>query len=483
MNTFSVCPIQSFYHSSGQSSEELEHITLRLQHISLNDVITRLAMPLLCFDFMSGYNYPVELYQKKSVVLYRGSAETILQHAVRHARMRQYRQIMPKKLVALMEESLIRIERSNRLHGPHTSAAVILQAAYDPDEVMASTMWLAQLECIAKTHYISIQIMGEHEQLGSSIRDVKHELSSRVIKALIIRAHGDTNLLAFSSTNLYRTMQARAEDFICLEQQATIYFNSCLTGLGLAERIASIQPRPVYAATERVATSFYTNCCCHGLEMIAFTSEYKQIVKKFQQHENAVIATVPCTATDETINTIYRTILQQIHDSAESGDTLAQNRAGIVYERGYLHTQQSYYKAAKWYRKAAEQGDSVAQCNLAKVFWFGLGVAQSYLLALQWLRRAAEQGNEDAQYYLGRAYWHGQGVPQSDAIAVQWFGRAASQGHAQAVQALREITTAVSPPVVPVASQSSNTDAWPLCQLISGLINRLGTSLFRCIRT
>ncbi len=62
----------------------------------------------------------------------------------------------------------------------------------------------------------------------------------------------------------------------------------------------------------------------------------------------------------------------------------------------------------------------------------GWGVPQSDEEAAKWFHKAAEQGNTDAQFNLGILYAVGQGVPQSDAEAVKWFRKAAEQGHAKA---------------------------------------------------
>jgi TPR repeat protein len=42
---------------------------------------------------------------------------------------------------------------------------------------------------------------------------------------------------------------------------------------------------------------------------------------------------------------------------------------------------QDYTEAAKWYRKAAEQGDTEAQYNLGLAYTKGLGAPQGFVLA------------------------------------------------------------------------------------------------------
>jgi len=51
----------------------------------------------------------------------------------------------------------------------------------------------------------------------------------------------------------------------------------------------------------------------------------------------------------------------------------------------------------KWFRKAAEQGDAVAQSNLGFMYHQGLGVQQDFIQAYVWLGFAAAGGIEHAR--------------------------------------------------------------------------------------
>ena len=83
-------------------------------------------------------------------------------------------------------------------------------------------------------------------------------------------------------------------------------------------------------------------------------------------------------------------------------------------------------------RKAAEQGQLIAQFNLGSFFEHGRGVAQSYEEAAKWWLRAAEKGFASAQVNLGNLFQDGYGVVQSDERAIMWWQKAAEQGHAVA---------------------------------------------------
>jgi len=60
----------------------------------------------------------------------------------------------------------------------------------------------------------------------------------------------------------------------------------------------------------------------------------------------------------------------------------------------------NFAAAVKWYRKAAEQGDSMAQVNLGLRYYTGEGVPKDYVQAYKWLNLAAGQRNEDAKRFL-----------------------------------------------------------------------------------
>ena len=62
--------------------------------------------------------------------------------------------------------------------------------------------------------------------------------------------------------------------------------------------------------------------------------------------------------------------------------------------------QQNSGEAAKWYRRAAEQGDAEAQKRLALLYLQGRGVAKDPREAEKWYRKPAGQGDPDAQSAL-----------------------------------------------------------------------------------
>ena len=101
--------------------------------------------------------------------------------------------------------------------------------------------------------------------------------------------------------------------------------------------------------------------------------------------------------------------LDALRKAAEQGDAVAQYNLGVCYANGN-GVNQDMTEAVKWWRLAAEQGDAVAQYNLGVCYANGNGVNQDMTEAVKWWRKAAEQGNADAQYNLGGCYYNGAGT-------------------------------------------------------------------------
>ena len=93
-------------------------------------------------------------------------------------------------------------------------------------------------------------------------------------------------------------------------------------------------------------------------------------------------------------------------------------------------------EAARLFRKAAAQGNPVAQSNLGAFYQNGKGVPKDELEAARLFRCAAEQGNSSGQSNLGLCCEYGKGVPKDEQEAVRWYKLAADQGHARAMNNL-----------------------------------------------
>jgi TPR repeat protein len=61
------------------------------------------------------------------------------------------------------------------------------------------------------------------------------------------------------------------------------------------------------------------------------------------------------------------------------------------------------------------------------MYEFGRRVPQDYILAAKWYARAAEQGEPHGQHFLGLLYDKGQGVPEDSVESYKWLNLAAAR--------------------------------------------------------
>ena len=85
------------------------------------------------------------------------------------------------------------------------------------------------------------------------------------------------------------------------------------------------------------------------------------------------------------------------------------NGRDLVWARGggwqgpYVHGYESnlmlnVFVVTQWYRKAAEQDEAAAQCNLRVAYAAGESVGQEDVQGVKWFRMAAEQGYGSRRY-------------------------------------------------------------------------------------
>ena len=103
---------------------------------------------------------------------------------------------------------------------------------------------------------------------------------------------------------------------------------------------------------------------------------------------------------------------------------------GSGFDKGLAAYESGDFATAlgEW-RPLAEQGDAVAQNNLALMYAQGEGVPQDDKTAVKWFRLAAKQGIARAQNNLGVMYANGKGVIQDNVYAHMWGNLSASNGY------------------------------------------------------
>ncbi len=79
--------------------------------------------------------------------------------------------------------------------------------------------------------------------------------------------------------------------------------------------------------------------------------------------------------------------------------------------------------AQAWYRKAADQGEAEAECDLGEMYAY-FDATPDYAQSIPWFRKAADQGYGIGQFRLGQMYALGKGVARDDVEAYKWFALA-----------------------------------------------------------
>ena len=86
--------------------------------------------------------------------------------------------------------------------------------------------------------------------------------------------------------------------------------------------------------------------------------------------------------------------------------------------------------------KQAQNGDRIAQFNVASRYWQGVEVSQDYTNAAMWYERAAGQALAAAEFMMGFLYEHGKGVRRDYSRAIEYYRAAADQGDTTAANNL-----------------------------------------------
>ncbi len=131
----------------------------------------------------------------------------------------------------------------------------------------------------------------------------------------------------------------------------------------------------------------------------------------------------------------------QVRAAAEEGNPIAQYELAKCYElgRGLPHNPT---QAFAWFQKASASGNADAQHRLAVGYAYGIATDQNYDEALRWHRAAAAQGQVNSQYAMGMSYHFGIGVEENVGEAKKYYQMAAAQGHRRAIEQLDQLSLA-----------------------------------------
>ena len=95
--------------------------------------------------------------------------------------------------------------------------------------------------------------------------------------------------------------------------------------------------------------------------------------------------------------------------------------------------------------RAAKNGNSKAQFDLAMMYASGNGVAKNERSAFTWFHKAARNGHTEAKYYMGLSFLQGRGVKKQLHLARYWFKQASKAGHSKAIYNLSKVEKSLFP--------------------------------------
>lgn len=131
----------------------------------------------------------------------------------------------------------------------------------------------------------------------------------------------------------------------------------------------------------------------------------------------------------------------ELERKARKGDVESQVNLGLMFSADG-RVLYDWAEASRWFRMAADQGDSTAQ------FMLGLGeLDRNPVEAMIWLQKAAEQGHAEAQYELGKLIESGDLADFDFDDALKWYEKAADQLWSAAFLRLGEIYSDKTRPI------------------------------------
>ena len=94
----------------------------------------------------------------------------------------------------------------------------------------------------------------------------------------------------------------------------------------------------------------------------------------------------------------------------------------------YIYEKKNYKQGFYWYKKAAEQGHTKAQYNIADCYAHGLGIDYNIHESVSWCIKAAIKNHKEAQFQLGRLYEEGETGTVNMPNAIMWYQKSSDQG-------------------------------------------------------
>ncbi len=141
----------------------------------------------------------------------------------------------------------------------------------------------------------------------------------------------------------------------------------------------------------------------------------------------------------------YTALDPGVRKAAEEGDAVAQFRLGEALFHDPARTSETSAQAIHWMQSAAENGNTDAMIFLGRLSRTGVGILQDFAKASAWLHTAAQRGNPEGMLEMGRLYRDGVGVEKDLIKAYVWFNRAAAARNLDAVREREAIARVLKP--------------------------------------
>jgi hypothetical protein len=112
-------------------------------------------------------------------------------------------------------------------------------------------------------------------------------------------------------------------------------------------------------------------------------------------------------------------------------------------------------------RQSAERGDPEAQFDLGYLYYMAgkdpaiVGMPQSYKLAAEWYVKAARQGHSRAQYNMAVLHLQGEGVERDPVEAYAWLLLSSANGHAPSLVLVEELNKVLNEKQIATAEERS----------------------------
>jgi len=136
--------------------------------------------------------------------------------------------------------------------------------------------------------------------------------------------------------------------------------------------------------------------------------------------------------------------LAYMKQAADSGMLQAELALAEWYYFGENGSPVNYPEALKFYERAAEKGNPVAENAVGAMYYYATGVPLDEAKGTRYFQKAAEKGMARAQVHLAHVYLMGSTLPRSKVEALKWIFRANVQGEVTARVTLRDLLTGIT---------------------------------------